>query len=54
MICALLLLYMGEEETFWVLRMLCEEYMPAYWTPGESPSPQVLPAALVADLSLQT
>lgn len=32
-ICALLLLYMGEEEAFWMLRMLCEEYLPQYWTP---------------------
>ncbi len=36
-ICALLLLYMGEEEAFWVLRMLCEEYLPQYWTPGTFP-----------------
>lgn len=36
-ICALLLLYMGEEEAFWMLRMLCEEYLPQYWTPGTFP-----------------
>lgn len=32
-ICSLLLLFMGEEETFWALTILCEELFPQYFTP---------------------
>jgi hypothetical protein len=32
-ICSLLLLFMGEEESFWALTILCEELFPQYFTP---------------------
>ena len=38
-ICAVLLLYMSEEEVFWALSTLVEEILPGYYTPGIHPPP---------------